>query len=52
MQHDEEKYNISSLPFWVLSARQLCDLELIVNEAFCHWAAFLAWRIISALFTI
>lgn len=41
MQHYEEKHNVSSLPFWVLSARQLCDLELIVNEAFAPLTGFL-----------
>ncbi|CAD5201755.1 bifunctional sulfate adenylyltransferase/adenylylsulfate kinase [Pseudomonas sp. FEN] len=41
MEHYEEKHRISSLPFWVLSARQLCDLELIVNEAFAPLTGFL-----------
>jgi len=41
MEHYQEKHRISSLPFWVLSARQLCDLEMIVNEAFSPLKGFL-----------
>jgi len=41
MEDYEERLRISSLPFWVLSARQLCDLELIVNGAFSPLTGFL-----------
>ncbi|MCU1750201.1 bifunctional sulfate adenylyltransferase/adenylylsulfate kinase [Pseudomonas sp. 6D_7.1_Bac1] len=36
-----EKLRVSSLPFWILSARQLCDLELILNGAFSPLTGFL-----------